>query len=530
MGEGNASFRTGAAPVGTTGAAPAGTGAGNGGVSPTKAKSVSDIMSLLDSPTKLSKEGEAYIETIASALTKAGREPKMVTINGANYEARVLQYNDYVAAFVFAETYVPGTPPLPPASVSEDLRYRLAGKGVDGIPALFYVITKEDYERVDRMAAFIVNAFKCHDTPVLKDLTVAMLSNGNYGLTDDMTVIRPFVEQHNPLATLPRMDLGIMLYESKPVENNFGFGQGRQEYQQMPILAVTGYVDFVYAENNNNGISSGEIKFVPFFVVTGIFSKIVDSTMSAIGLPLVAYLMVAKTMWTKQFSYFKKDKPDIGNLLRDKETGKPCAVKDISQRNAIINQFLTTPYPAVAVDLQLGGYMTPGLGKLIDAPNEFANMVDRFTGGEGARKFPKAYELIVHNFDGRIRMGKTGEYVDTRTIDFLSLTKNGYQQDEAARLLKAEKIPAARSQVIQQIYPEAEMLYVTYRTFLNPYFLMAVAEELNRTLKVHIDAVMDVGAYNIGALTSWQTAGINNMAGFAIGNSMGSFTAGWGWC
>ena len=57
------SFKAGGAPV-DTGATPGAGGAENGGSSPTRAASVLDLMQLMSTPTKLSKEGEAYMATI----------------------------------------------------------------------------------------------------------------------------------------------------------------------------------------------------------------------------------------------------------------------------------------------------------------------------------------------------------------------------------------------------------------------------------------------------------------------------------
>lgn len=529
MADASASFKNGGAPVGSV---PPPVGSGDlGGSSPATAKSVTDILQLMSAPTKLSKEGEAYVATIVDELAKSGREPKVTAITGPNYEARIIDHNNYLTALVFTETYTPGTPPLPPAAVVNDLRGRFASHNISGKAALFKVVTKEDYEKVDIMASLTVNAYKCNDTPALRNFTAAALSNGNYGLTDDMNVIKPFVERHCPDATLPRMDSGVMLYMNQQVQNEFNVGNnGRPEFQQIPIVAVTGYTDFVYAEDQSmNGITGGQVKYVPIYIITGIFSQIVDCSMVTIGIPLCSYLMISKSFWAKQFSYFKKDRPNIGNLLQDRDTCKPVQVNDIQQRNSVISNFLTTPYPYLAIDVQLGAFCIPGLGALVDSTAEFNQLVDQFTGGDGATKAGKAVQLITHHFDGRIRKGKNGEFIDTRCVDYLSLIKDGYPINEAAAFLKSMQVPAAKSQELAKLYPDAEFNYITYRAFLNPAFVMNVAEDLGRTLRVRIDAAMEAGTYNIGALTGWQQAGIGSMPGFAMTSTIGGFQGGWSW-
>ena len=527
MADSSASFKTGAAPV-----APETTASHSiGGSSPSTAKSVVDILQLMSAPTKLSKEGEAYVASIVEALNKEGREPKVTPITGPNYEARILENNNYITALVFTETYTPGTPPLPAAAVVNDLRGRFASHGINGTPAIFQVVTREDYEKADIMASMLVNAYKCHDTPALRSFTAAALTGGNYGLTDDLTVIKPFVERTCPTATLPRMDAAIMLYMNQQVQNDFNVGNGgRPEFQQIPIVAVTGYTDFVYAEDQSmNGITGTQVKYVPMFIITGIFSKIVDVSMATIGISLASYLMINKSFWVKQFSSFKKDKPDIGNLLQDRDTGKPIQTKDIQQRNAVIQNYLTTQYPYLAVDIQLGNFTIPNMGKLIDSTTEFNQLVDQFTGGDGATRAGKAAQLITHHFDGRIRMGKAGEFVDTRSVDYLSLIKNGYPQNEASSFLRAMQIPAYKSQELTKIYPDAEFQYITYRAFLNPMFVMNVSEDLGKTLKVRIDAAIEAGTYNIGALAGFTQSGFSSMPGFAVTSSIGGFQGGYCW-
>jgi hypothetical protein len=85
MADASASFKNGGAPVATPGAGTPGTGAAPmTGSSPATAKSVADLLQLMSAPTKLSKEGEAYVATIVEELTKAGREPKVTSITGPN--------------------------------------------------------------------------------------------------------------------------------------------------------------------------------------------------------------------------------------------------------------------------------------------------------------------------------------------------------------------------------------------------------------------------------------------------------------
>lgn len=528
MGDSVASFKAGAAPIDGAGAAG---GSAPAGSSPARATSVADVIQLMTAPTRLSKEGEAYIGQIVDTLTRSGREPKVTTIMGSCYEARVLEHNNYVVAFLFTETYVPGEPPRPAASMSEDLRRRFVANGISGEPALFLVVTKEDYAKVDIMASLIVNAYKCNDTPAVRNFTAAGLddSHTQYGLTDDMNVIKPFVERNCPFATLPRMDLGVMLYIKNPIKDDIGFQNSRQEFERVPVVAVTGFVDFVYADVNTNGLTGGGIKFNPIFVITGFYSPIVDVSMAAVGIPLTVYLEIEQGLWGKQFSVFKKGKPNIGNLLADQTTGAPIEVTSPEDRNKVIANHLTTPYPYVAIDLQLGRFVIPGLSKMVVNSAEFNQRIDQFTGGDGASRAGVAVQLTTAHFDGRYRASKTGEYLDTRCIDYLSLVAAGYQQRDVASFLRSMKSPEMRSNDIAKVNPDAEFLYVTLRNYLNPQFVTNVAADMQRVLRVRVDSVMDIGAYNIGALNGFSSVNIGNMPSFAVASSIGGFNNGLLW-
>ena len=84
------------------------------------------------------------------------------------------------------------------------------------------------------------------------------------------------------------------------------------------------------------------------------------------------------------------------------------------------------------------------------------------------------------------------------------------------------------AELIAKIYPDAEFNYITYRAFLNPAFVMNVSEDLGRTLKVRIDAAIEAGTYNIGALTGFNQNGFN-APGFAMTSSIGGFSGGFMW-
>lgn len=483
---------------------------------PAEAKSVIDVFALCSSPSTLSAEGTAYIDKIVSTISASGREVKPIKLVGANYEARAIEFNNTIVAFVFAETYTPGVSTLPVAGVwLSDFPTVLRTAGLDpNKVAEFIVVTKEDYAKVDIMASRIVNMYMAKDTRAIKELSARQFQAGQYRITTDMTVIRAFVEKLHPLAVLPRMDVGMMLYATKTIENKLDIN-GRPEVQTVPILAATGYTDFSYS-TANDPYGQAQTAYAPIFTLTGVFSKIVNPQIVDIGVLLGSYMFVYQANWLGQFNSFAKGSPDLGNLLQDNK-GNPCTATDANQRKDFINKFLNPKLPYFSVDLQLGQPALPGLRDIIHNQGLFNAAVDEFTGGKGARTAQTPMQTIITRFDGRVRLNKAGrgDFADTREIDYMHLVRSGVKPaDVAQNFLNVAQNPSERYEATKRYYPDQELLYITNRIILNPNWLNLAAQDLGQVLHFTLESGFAPNMLDVSTLAPFTPMGAGMMPGF----------------
>ena len=161
--------------------------------------------------------------------------------------------------------------------------------------------------------------------------------------------------------------------------------------------------------------------------------------------------------------------------------------------------------------------------------SKFNQTIDDFTGCDGAARVANPVLLVTHQFDGRVQYGKAAEYVDTRCVDYISLVSSGISAGEAAAFLCSSTIPAYRSTELKKIYPQADLMYITFCAYINPDWVDAVAADLGKTLHVHIDGGVDASNYNIGALRGFQPLGMNMLPGFATNTGFGGYGGSFSW-
>lgn len=504
-------FKGGGVPV-----APADTGAGTEAPrssAPAEIKSITDIMSLCTAPTILSKEGEAYIEKIVEALEQSGRPAKSHRIVGANYEARIIESGGKYQVFVFAETYTSTGDPTPIATCAKDFRVNFRSAGFDPAQvAQFIVVTKEDYEKVDIMAAYIVNSYLAADTKVVRELSAAQLATGTFRITTDPSAVSQYIEQTYPLKTLPRSDVKLLLYTVRQIENSYD-SNGRPEVQRIPIVAVGAYTDFEYFSSVNFYTGNTQ-KFSPLTVITGTHSRLVSEKIAIVGTIMARWVFITQGRWLEQFSSFQKGSPDIGMLVLD-EKGRPCQAANITDRNLAIERALSSRIPNMAIDLQYGAPIMPGLRDLIRNAAAFNQLVDNFTGGKGASQAANPYQLMAIRSDGRVRVTKNGvaDYVDTRVVDYLHLLTAGVDPKSAADMLQPALDPKIKADALKRSYPEAQLLYVTHRLILNPVWVDGIMADIVPSLRVQIDGSFAPNTYDLSQLAAFQQSNIGFMGG-----------------
>ena len=508
-------------------AAPVPTAAGTG-TSPLAAKSITDYLAILPSGSQLSKEGEAYIERVRDAVDKNGRKVEVVAINGSNYESRCLIVNDWMAVYIFHETYMPGTSALPDAAMYDDVLKRAVARGITAKAVSCFVVAKEDYAKVDVMATRMANLFTALERPELQQISLQQFNGSNYHITTDLDMVTRYAEQMNPLAVLPRCNCGILVYTTTKETNVFQTGRVNQDAVIEPMIAVTAYTEAVRPGELNSMINTDK-RYTLQTVITGVYTKLNTVPMFVVGLTLAAHVLIKNNRWLQQFSTFGKGSPDLGNLFED-ANGKLCRCKDIDDRNAILMtmetngqyKFVTSPTPVLAFDVQLGAATIPGARDLFGDQAALNKAIDDFTGGNAAQSAAAALgneisQLTDLRYDGVVQMaGATGAKVDTRCIDYLTLLAEGAQPGNVDGFTKIyPNHPEIRAAQVKEVYKNAaDLRYITYRSYMRPEWVEAISNAVASVLHVTIEGTAEVNAYNMGVLKTLSPLAYGMGGGF----------------
>ena len=527
MADTTAMFKGGAAPMGnstSSNATPASTVTTS---APAAGGSILDIMKGMTSPSVLSPEGKAYINKIADTVRAAGHEVKLTRILGSNYEAYAIESEGKTWGFVMGETFAVNGDTLPQAACITDFRNAMTYAKIDPATLVSFVIVDKDwYAKVDIMAAFIANWLTNEDNTAIKHLSVQAFEGQLFHVTTDTNVVKQFVAQVYPGPVLPRCDVGLLVYGTKTV-NGMYRPDGKPEIEKVPLVAVTGYTDFVYTKAG--GVYASETRHAPVFVITGIWSRLPNAKMTALGLTIATHVMITKGHWLEPYSTYAKGSPDIGNLTTDATTGKMFSVQDIMGRNRIVNEYLTTRLPYLALDVQLGAPLMPGLREIFSDPQAFNVMVDSFTGGHAAQDAKDIRQLERKRFDGTVRLVDNGTPVvaDTRCVDFLYLVGRNVQPSECRDLccfmLDQDPLTDAqkRSEIVKKLMPtDYKLLYITTRTILRPSWILNVANMIGKSVALNVEGNYNETTYDVGTLEAFD---MNNMlTGFAAPAVAGS--------
>lgn len=501
--------------------APVNTGAGATSTAPAgstvaQPKSIMDLARMLPSSSSLSKEGENYAETAAEIIRKSGRDCKVIPVTGQNYEARVLQVGNYHLTLIFDETYTnTGMQTLPTAVVAEDIAKQLAAKGIKSTSLLPLVVSKDDYEKLDTACTAFLGLFMSHDTPEFKNLSIQQFANDSFRISEDITDVRKFVELRNPLKTTPRCDCGILVYHTTKESGLFATQSGGKPAQgSEPLFAVTAYTEFI-SPNGGFGTMAPQ-KVTPVITITGVWSRLMNPVIGILGICAATEVLINNRGWLKPFSTYTKDGRDIGNLFRDRETGKMVSCPDQNSRNEAVANLMTEPL--LALDIQLGNWSIPGLRDIFANQLALSKSVDAFSGSNSATT---AYtELLNHGlsviqkqvirYDGDVLLpgSKTGDMTDTREVDFLHLVSRTGNPDTVAQFRQVyPDRPDLQVADLLNIYDRAKIKFVTYRAYLHPNWIAAIAASLGKGIHFQTDGSAAPAMLNIGTIAGFSNTG-----------------------
>ena len=518
-------FKGGAAPVG--GAAPAPAGATINPSAPAAGGNINPIMKSLMTASTLSAEGVDYIKKIEAALKEVGFEYSLTRIGGqANYEAYALKVADITFGFLMLETVQYSGDGMPPAAYSVDFRLQVQQQAgwtaAEADNCQWIAIRKSEYGRADLMAAYVVNTIKAETDSTYKHLSIDAFRNQTFKVTTDQERVMSYIRACWPVEINDRHDVGFLIYGTAPIPGQVG-ADGRQAVETIPLVAVTGYTEFYYTKSGS--MYAAEVRHAPFFVITGVYSRLPARSLTALGIAASATVFITNGQWLEPYSRYTKGSPDIGNLARDESTGKLYTVQDLVSRNNILNNYLTSKVPRLLVDIQHGRPLMPGLKELITNPAKLNAAVDAFTGGRGASSARGVVQFIRKRFDGVCKINRNGvaEEVDTRTIDPLYLIAQGVDAGDAADLYRMmldgdlNQDALKRAEIIKRFVPGTQMLYVTARAALEPEWVCNVTNDMNKTIMLEIDGSFADTTYDVASIRGFDVENLGAMPMFSSG-------------
>ena len=388
-----------------------------------------DAASKFIRPVSLSEAGKKYIDTLVekfAALPAAvGLRIKVKTVpNLVEIRAIIDEVTSTYVILYFNESYT-GNGMEPVVNMTPEVVKIM--EGIDPNVKLIQtiVVTADDYDRVEQMAAHLIN---CFTAKKLGDQINANVFRAMSLSPDtDLRAVKNFIDRRSPHGTPDRIDWGVLLRREVRQNPIDGYTMEHQIVRE-PVLAIGGYTKFLRISNSLNGD-----KIFPICVITNITSDIPCQNILALALPVAASAAISHEMWKRPFKTIAKDKPNLGHLVRDlsKNVLKYFNTEQEMQEE-IARSFY---YPQLALDIPEGRAHIVGLenyyqnNQLFDltARNFFGTATVKDANGKDVTvevwpSCPKTVSAAYINFEGSVIF--EGRKEDTRTCDYLNFVNS----------------------------------------------------------------------------------------------------------
>lgn len=466
-----------------------------------------DAASKFIRPVSLSEAGKKYIDTLvekfAALPAASGLRIKVETIpNLVEIRAIIDEVTHTYVILYFNESYT-GNGMEPVVNMSPEVVKTM--EGIDATAKLIQtiVVTADDYGRVEKMAAHIINCFTA--VKVGNSIDARVFHQMALSPDTDIRAVRDFIDRRSPHEIQDRVDWGVLLRREVRQSPTAGYTAEHQIARE-PVLAIGGYTKFLRVNNHITGD-----KIYPICVITNITSDIPCQNILALALPVAASAAISHELWKRPFTTIGKDKPNLGRLVRDVAKNELKFFNTVNEmQEEVARSFF---YPQLALDIPEGRAHIVGLENYYQNNQLFDIAAKNFFGkGEvlaqdGKTKLlvdvwpsglkPVSAEYI--NYEGSVIF--EGRKEDTRTCDYLNLVTS----------LKSTNLQV--EQFLQQ-YPNTDIrlkniaailgtdtIYPTYRAYTVVFespFINQLANYLQSVIKytgeVNINTEMNIAA------------------------------------
>ena len=483
-----------------------------------RARPISDLMEPWTTTSTLEGAGKEYLQKVKENLAEKLPGSVSLMVNTESIVCCIFMDKDKTVGVpvLFAETNrsIEDIPPVEhmPAIIK---RFK-AAIASEATLLQSIVIAEEDYSRSSNMANHIAMQIGVNVSHEV--LTVENFRSSNFVCTTDVSKVKKFIDDYSPHAIPARCDIGLLLSAVVKKDPRL-LAPGENEWREIPLMAISAYTSFSKNINNNqfgnyNSSFSNEKDIIPCVNISDIVVNRAYKEFISIAIPLAAHQFIRTNGWLSAYNNYSITSQNLGNLLIDKESGKPAFTATQADRDDIIQRFIQMP-PYMAVDIADGRARISGLDNYGNTEKLYEVIADmqRFLNVEqlGVSQNPiidkiKTYEGYVKN--------KEGQLVDSRCIDYLYLCQSNVSLDIAGRFLFQPRDPLKRSKDVAQIHPEHKTLYSTTKVALHSAFVSTIGAQLEHALKIRFDnAAPDFGNGFLNAVSQ----GANNFNNFNMG-------------
>lgn len=441
-----------------------------------------DLMNTLDAGQSLGSNIEDYLKVIKSYFTSDASSSsttievrRLTQPNGAH----AFVSGNHAIIMLFQETLPSDTQNFSPisdyASYALEALKNMFGKTINLINMV--VVLQNDYSRAQQMARYINVSLKIATNPMIHDTTISVLGDSQYSIDPDVNGVRAYVNNLNPSNVAPRIDIGFLIYAKQPRRNN---SMPIGPFEDMrPIAAVGGYTEMLKSKDQ-----TGMVKYLPMVHITSIASDIPLPGIVPLCITIAADQFISTGRWIQQFSSFQKGKPNLGQLSQDPNDPKklwfatdPMTLETWRMANCL---------PAVlAVDVVEGTARIPAVADYGYLPKA-ANVYEQIHKFFGARiqfdRTQSPYLIHATDFIG-VYGDRSGNLVDSRNMDYVTLLADGSQDAATQILLEYPMNPTDRARVIaEKTGGTFRSIHRTNISVLSPNLLSTLAMAVQQSL------------------------------------------------
>lgn len=368
------------------------------------------------------------------------------------------------------------------------------------------IVHPSDYPKVQAMGAWLINTLLCIKDPELSALNVHSFNDTSLEISLNRNDYVNFQEIYNPHGILDRADLTITVYTAnrrREQKNQLTSFWREAETDRSPLATIGAYVTFSQQLNDR-----GEMSFLPEIHISQMTAKAPTFRIVPLLLSIATDILVDRGHWKQQFSDFRADGPNIGNLMKD-DKGQPYKAQKLYDRDIVLTK-VCHPFPALLLDVVEGRARIPGVEQFALSPEQggWANILENYNKFLGNPVLDtNTICPAIHQYRDFVGLfldvsRTTNTYKDSRYLDFLNaMVHHSNNPALCAKLLEHHARGEDSIQTVFEFIPadKLKVLYVNHVVSLEATPLRAIQNVVHNSIRT-IDNQIAAGIVDIGSM------------------------------